>query len=128
MQFRKTSDELARNAPYISNADVKHVPITLPYTDPANEHARHFECQVRGILDGHIKDSLPEDKLDVLILLCGLRYVPSCSIGNGISWLELLVIFLVHAKQTYESTTAKAGASLCKRLRVFTSHVRSVVN
>jgi len=60
--------------------------------------------------------------------LCGIRFVPTCSIGNGISWIELYVLFLVHAKQTSESTSGKAGPSLCRRLRVFTSYVRRIVN
>ena len=54
--------------------------------------------------------------------------MPTCSIGNGISWIELYVLFLVHTKQTLEPTTGKAGPGLCKRLRVFTSQVRSVVS
>ena len=43
------------------------------------------------------------------------------------SWLELYALYLVHSKQTQPPTSAKAGDSLAKRLRDFTSQVRSVV-
>ena len=103
------------------------VPITLEFADPENGNARFFDFSVNGILDTHIKDALPSLQYNVLQFLCGIKFVPTCSIGNGISWLELYALFLVHTEQTQPPTTAKAGASLTKRLRDFTSQVRSVV-
>ena len=59
---------------------------------------------------------------------CSLKVVPTCSIGNGISWLELYGLYLVQSGQTEAPTTAKAGMSLKKRLRDFTRQVRSVAS
>ena len=121
-------EEAERLAPFTTNAESKYIPTTLEYTDPTNSNARLFQFQMNGILHGHIREKTPAGNVDVLYFVCGLRFVPTCSIGNGISWIELYVLFLVHAKQTLEPTSGNAGPSLCKRLRVFTSQVRSVIS
>ena len=120
--------DMEKKQPYIASDAEDKVPITLEFAEPGNGNTRHFDFQVAGILSSHIKDSLPSTQFYVLSLLCGIKFVPNCSIGNGISWLELYALFLVHTKQTQAPTTAKAGASLKKRLRESTSQVRSVVS
>ena len=128
LQFQATRLELERIAPFVQNAETNICPISLPYSDAADTNSRFFDFQVNGILNEHIRGSLPTERFEVFDFVCGLRFVPTCSIGNGISWIELYVLFLVHAKQTEQPIKCKAGASLCKRLRVFTSHARSVVS
>ena len=71
---------------------------------------------------------MTEDRFNVLVYLCGIKFVPTCSIGNGISWLELYALFMVQTGQTQAPNTAKARTNLKKRLRDFTSQVRSVVS
>ena len=58
-------------------------------------------------MDTHIKESLPSQQLDVLEFLCCIKFLPTCSIGNGVSWLELYALVLVHNKQTQAPTSAK---------------------
>ena len=127
IQFQEMLKELEKQKPYTAPCAIDTVPISLEFADPDNGNTRFFDFQVRGILDTHIKDGLPSQQFDVLEFLCGIKFLPTCSIGNGVSWLELYALFLIHTKQTQAPTTAKAGASLAKRLRDFTSRVRSVV-
>ena len=119
--------ELEKRTPFIAPSLIDRVPKTLEFADPENGNARLFDFQVRGILQTHVKEGLPSQQYDVLEFLCGVKFLPACSIGNGVSWLELYALFLVHSKKTQPPTTAKAGDSLAKRLRDFTSQVRSVV-
>ena len=128
MAFQAAKKDAERIAPFTTNAEGRCVPVTLDFATADDNNSRFFNFQANGILHGHVKDNLPADEFDVLEFLCGIRFVPTCSIGNGISWIELYVMFLAHAKQTTEPTTGKAGQSLCGRLRLFTSKVRKVVN
>ena len=128
LAFQTARAEAERLAPFTTNVECKYVPVTLPYTEPSNTNSRLFNFQVHGFLLGYVKENYPADKFDVLELLCGIRFVPTCSIGNGISWIELYVLFLVFTKQTLAQTKAPVGPSLCKRLSVFTSIVRSVIS
>ena len=120
--------EVEKVKPFTELADQRKVPKSLEFPDPGDNRARFLDFQVVGILEGHVKESLPADQFGVLVFLCGLKVVPTCSIGNGISWLELYGLYLVQSGQTEAPATAKAGMSLKKRLRDFTSQVRSVVS
>ena len=128
MRFQEMLTELEKSKPYTDASEQNKLPITLEFADPADDRIRFFDFQVAGFLQTNIKESLTEDRFKVLVYLCGIQFVPTCSIGNGISWLELYALFMVQTGQTQAPTIAKAATSLKRRLRDFTSQVRSVVN
>ena len=106
--------EVEQQKPFTELADRRKIPISLELPEPGDNRSRFVDFQVAGILEGHVKESLPVDQFNVLVFLCGLRVVPTCSIGDGISWLELYGMYLVQSGQTEAPTTAKAGMSLKK--------------
>ena len=128
IKFQELMAEAEQVKPFTELAEQRKIPKSLEFPEPRDSRARFFDFQVVGILEGHVKESLPADQFNVLVFLCGLKVVPTCSIGNGISWLELYGLYLVQSGQTEAPTTAKAGMSPKKRLRDFTSQVRSVVS
>ena len=114
---------MEKRKPYIAPCGFDKVPISLEYADPKNGNTIFSDFQVRGIFDIHIKEGLPSQQFDVFEFLCGIKFLPTCSIDNGVSWLELYALFLIHTKQTQAPTTAKAGTRLAQRLRDFTSQI-----
>ena len=69
----------------------------MKFPEPCDDRARFLNFPVAGILEGQVADSLLDDQFNVLVFLCGLKVVPTCSIGNGISWLELYGMYLVQS-------------------------------
>ena len=100
MKFQEMLAEKEKQKPYTETALQERVPRYLEFAEPTDGRARLFYFQVCGILNAHIKDSLPTERFNVRAFLCGIRIVPTCSIGNGISWLDLYALFLVQTGQT----------------------------
>ena len=119
LRFQEMLTELEKSKPYTDASDQSKVRIILEFADPADDRIRFFDFQVAGILQTNIKESLTEDRFKVLVYLCGIQFVPTCSIGNGISWLEFYALSLVQTGQTQAPTTANAGTSLKTATRFY---------
>ena len=111
IQFQSMLKELEKRKPFIAPSLIDRVPKTLEYADPENGNARFFDFQVEGILQTHVKEGLPSQQYGVLEFLCGVKFLPVCSIGNGVSWLELYALFLVHNKQANATTDISQSRS-----------------
>ncbi len=108
IKFQELMAEAEKIKPFTELAERRKIPKSIEFPVPEDSRARFFDFQVAGILEGHVKERLFVDQFNVLVFLCALRVVPTCSIGNGISWLELYGMYLVQSGQTEAPMTANA--------------------